>query len=624
MENKFLEREKLRKKLKTFIGLVLLAMLSTFSITNLKKIVDWQIVKDNGLINQFFYGLLNILNPDVLYVNLTFIVLIVLFHKLKFNFSLNHTEISKSKNKIIYFCALILTVFMIIGDSFYVNGSLGFLFNSKKQFIYAIITFVGYFYIILAGIFVIDIGLEKYHTKYGNREHDINLNKMQTYTFLAMVLSWLPYLIAYFPASPTLDAVWQINQGLGLVPLNNHHPVVSSIFLGKIIGFGISIGSEFLGYFLVVVVQTLFIAFAFSLVNKLIFKITKNKWLVYINTFFFCIYPTWGMMVQAIAKDTMYTGFFVITVVYFTEMILFSDEFWSNKKSLLMFVIGLLGLCFWRNNGIYFVYLLFIIGLFDKFGNGRKSKYLSMLIGIFVFYNIIIKIVYPATGVISGSVNEALSIPYQQTARYVKMYSDEVTDEEKEAINAIFDYNQLATLYNPELSDPVKFSAKPFNSEQFKAYIDVWFDMFLKHPLVYFEATLNNIYNYFYFCDVTDTQLEFFNHRVLQYTAALEITEDYELINGSKATMEEYANIITKLPVLNLLNKPGFYTWIALICVALFLRDKKNRYVVVSLPLLLSILICFASPVNGHQRYMWPVMATIVILIACLLEKKDE
>ena len=36
-----------------------------------------------------------------------------------------------------------------------------------------------------------------------------------------------------------------------------------------------------------------------------------------------------------------------------------------------------------------------------------------------------------------------LSIPFQQTARYVTKYSDEVTEEEKDAINNVLQYDNL-------------------------------------------------------------------------------------------------------------------------------------------------------------------------------------
>ena len=72
-----------------------------------------------------------------------------------------------------------------------------------------------------------------------------------------------------------------------------------------------------------------------------------------------------------------------------------------------------------------------------------------------------------------------------------------MTTKETDAIKDVLDYEHLAELYNPELSDDVKWT---YNNEADKnakkSYIETWFDQFLKHPLTYIEATLNNTYRY--------------------------------------------------------------------------------------------------------------------------------
>ncbi len=55
-----------------------------------------------------------------------------------------------------------------------------------------------------------------------------------------------------------------------------------------------------------------------------------------------------------------------------------------------------------------------------------------------------------------GSIREMLSLPFQQTGRYVLTYSDEVTDQERQAIDKILDYDSLSDGYNPLLADYVK------------------------------------------------------------------------------------------------------------------------------------------------------------------------
>ena len=89
----------------------------------------------------------------------------------------------------------------------------------------------------------------------------------------------------------------------------------------------------------------------------------------------------------------------------------------------------------------------------------------------------------------------ALSIPFQQTALYVKTCGDEVTEEERAVIDSVLDYDKLGQ-YNPVLSDPVKTTYR-FDDSKLPEYFRVWFQMFLKHPGIYVEAFLLKSYGFF-------------------------------------------------------------------------------------------------------------------------------
>ena len=54
-----------------------------------------------------------------------------------------------------------------------------------------------------------------------------------------------------------------------------------------------------------------------------------------------------------------------------------------------------------------------------------------------------------------------LSIPFQQTARYLVTYPDDVTPEEMEAISRVIDVEHAKANYDPRLSDAVKDTTNP-------------------------------------------------------------------------------------------------------------------------------------------------------------------
>ena len=81
---------------------------------------------------------------------------------------------------------------------------------------------------------------------------------------------------------------------------------------------------------------------------------------------------------------------------------------------------------------------------------------------------------------------EALSVCFQQTARYVKYHGDEVTQEEEEAIKKVLNYKDIGNLYDPN------------PSEDLKNYFKVWLSMGLKHPGEYIQSFIANTYQYYY------------------------------------------------------------------------------------------------------------------------------
>ncbi len=104
------------------------------------------------------------------------------------------------------------------------------------------------------------------------------------------------------------------------------------------------------------------------------------------------------------------------------------------------------------------------------------------------FWEVYQKAILPMAGVKPGGKQEMLSIPFQQTARYVKYYGNDVSTEEEKVIRKVLDYDTIGKNYDPDLSDPVKNTYKQ-KDEYLKDYFNIWFEMLKKHPTAYIQAT---------------------------------------------------------------------------------------------------------------------------------------
>ena len=75
-----------------------------------------------------------------------------------------------------------------------------------------------------------------------------------------------------------------------------------------------------------------------------------------------------------------------------------------------------------------------------------------------------------------------------------------------------------------------------------------------------------------------------------------------------------WSNVGT-VPIIRLLVVPGLYSWIMLAC-ALFLWIKKKYYAMLpTLPLIINILICAASPMSSSPRYNLTTIALTPLIM---------
>ena len=106
-----------------------------------------------------------------------------------------------------------------------------------------------------------------------------------------------------------------------------------------------------------------------------------------------------------------------------------------------------------RNNGIYVVSVSFLALCFLK--SDYKKTSISFVV-LFFIVQLILNTIIKINGIEPSNIRETLSIPVQQIARYT-IYNN-LTEEEKEKISKVFMYdeNDFALNYNPDISDPIK------------------------------------------------------------------------------------------------------------------------------------------------------------------------
>lgn len=191
------------------------------------------------------------------------------------------------------------------------------------------------------------------------------------------------------------------------------------------------------------------------------------------------------------------------------ELIILKQSYWENCFLKSIWVISSCFMILFRKNGMYIyvpVICLLLIKLVKNCINKESEKVHWKKVR-----TVIICLILPlalAKG-ISGfieyyyhveqdSPKEMFSLPFQQTARYVRDYGTEVTEDEKQAIEKVLDYNSLAEIYSEVTADPVKTTYHAQNTKELMDYFTVWFRLVFKASCLLYRIILESKLLYFF------------------------------------------------------------------------------------------------------------------------------
>ena len=445
------------------------------------------------------------------------------------------------------------------------------------------------------------------------------------FCFLVICLCWLPFWIPNLPGSVPYDGYYQLNMGMdvdnpamGVSGINNHHPWVLSMAYGLVFRVGRVVSDNF-GVFLIVALSFLLEAVCYATVCSKIRKWVPGRAANVCALLFFAVVPVFGAFAQDVFKDSIYTALVALFFALYVDLCVSWRRGERVARPLptfaLLFVVEL-AVCLTRNNGVYLVVPADVLLLLFLMGRQKAwALVLTLLVGL--SYWCVENPVADAVGVEPGSVKEALSIPFQQTARYVSEYPDEVTEEEREAIDAVLEYDELAEVYDPETVDPVKRTYHAETTEEVMDYLtEAWLPMMLRHPAVYLQALLNDSYGYWYPFSFSETKSVYHFYIQGEPVATGEFDIHYLFGEGVRNKVSAYAEAWVHIPGLAQLVNPGTYAWVLIAMGGYLCRRKRYRDLLVLAAPALSLAVCIASPVNGYVRYALPLMACAPVIVA--------
>lgn len=461
------------------------------------------------------------------------------------------------------------------------------------------------------------------------------------------LLAWLPAYLAYYPAICSYDMPVQTGQVVENYYVD-HHPIVHTFLLKCFMRLGDNVlGSVTAGVGVFAFLQQLFLAAAFACGVSLLFKNGVGRVPLTLVQLGCMLYPFHWYMGVSLTKDTIFTGFFVLTLFVLYELL---GENGSGRRRIgkeICFAAAAAGMILFRNNGRYaFLVLLVPLALAVAFGKKNRQlwgRILLWAVGAFLAGNLLLSAVFWISGAEQGDRRELLSMPIQQLARTMLYHGgigvlpedDGTMDEADKALIDDFILNEGYKSYDPHISDPVKSNTNTYVVRyRTKEFLTVYLRLFGKYWGDYLNAALAVNAGYLYPGDESHAYVNVADERVgrgyIQTYWEETTMNERGIYKASKwkwlyDRLERWAdeNAYLKLPLVKYLFVPGVWLWFYMLLLARLVMRKKYRE---CMPLAL-IGGYFATLLLGptvQLRYIYPLMSAFPFTVLLAGGKRCE
>lgn len=508
---------------------------------------------------------------------------------------------------------------VLLGQSYHDTGTWNLCFGSAVNFVKFLLALGGYAFFFFCLMAFISLYLDS-HRFTAPGEHFFTRHAFRK-SFLILLGSYAPFILLSFPGNLCWDAIGQIDQVLGNAAFSSHHPLFHTLLMGGILKLAHSAtGSYDAGLFLYILLQAVLLAASLAASIAVLAKRGAKFSLLLVIQIIYCITPVYSNVVSTALKDVPYSAMMIGYLICFSLLAENPDRI-QNGRFTLCFILLQTGVILFRNNGLYVVCLTgicyFIIFVRKNHPRKRIRLFFSVFGGSVLTAELILILLSQICGAAPGSKGEMLSVPFQQTARYLQLYRQDLSQEEKAAIEAVLgDVETVAARYDPASSDPVKaLFRKEASAGEIFTYFSVWLRDFFRHPAVYVEAFLVHIYGWFS-PSVSNS---------IRYEAAYDLISQDGLFPNASKILIFYYRFLERITPISILENTGASVW-ALFFLTFYQKTRNGKTsCIVTLPLWISLLICMASPgFFKHPRYAFPILFTMPFLYGFELTKGEK
>lgn len=435
--------------------------------------------------------------------------------------------------------------------------------------------------------------------------------KQKLLCYFGLLFCWLFWFLYQFPGVLTPDSISQFSQATGLIPFNNHHPILHTLLFSLFyhIGFFLT-GSINTGIACYVLFQMCTMAAIETYTLSLLARSGASRLWLILSFCFWGLVPFHAIFAVTVWKDILFSGFMLLYLCFLYELLCNPDNrpgIWAGLSLSGFFV------CTLRSNGLYiFLFTLpFVLFAFRR----TWKKMFAVQVGILLLSLIITGPVYTACHVERASFTESLSIPLQQIACVVSN-GRQLSAEQEMLIDDVVDTSLIPEYYNPVISDPIKALVSYNHADAIirnpSKYFTLWIQLGISYPGDYLQAFIDQTKGYWFPAPAA--------LRTNEGISPNEIGLSWpHLLRGQFPV--KISEILLKLPdmlpVYGILWSIGAYFWAVLYFAAYQFLYGQRRFLVLFVPFIGTVLtLLLATPVASDLRYAYPLILAAPFFIA--------
>lgn len=278
----------------------------------------------------------------------------------------------------------------------------------------------------------------------------LRVYREHTLAFCAAVvlLCWLPHLALSYPGAFMGDTVMQIRQAMGWEAWSAMHPIGVTALMWLLVQASRLLGSGNAAMFGYVAVQSVLAAIVIGYSQQIMRRLGAPRWLRVVGLVACAGAAVYSNNITVILKDIIYVYALLLLLCELARGYLLEGEAYRRSAGY-MLRMGLA--CFLalkaRTNGVMIVLPVALVMVVKALrSRDMLGRTLALVLVPFVLSAAVDSGLGRAVYIEPTSSREVLSMPYQQTARFVTKHGDEIPQEEREIIDRVLIYDNLAAL----------------------------------------------------------------------------------------------------------------------------------------------------------------------------------